>query len=83
MALFGPGPTNYRKPFSVYDQARALLTNKPKLTVRVVDFCRAVEVSREELFKKVKGIVKLLQDADNEEVLLNIVHGLFETSLES
>lgn len=49
----------------------------------MIDFCRAVEVSREELLKKVKGIVKLLQDADNEEVLLDVVHGLFETGLES
>ena len=47
----------------------------------MVDFGGAIKVTRQELLKQVQCIVELLEYANNEEILFNIVHGFFETLL--
>lgn len=48
----------------------------------MVDFGGAVEIAWQELLKQVERIVKLFENADNEEILLHIVHGFLESLLQ-
>lgn len=47
----------------------------------MVDFGGAVEIAWQELLKQVERIVELLKDANNEEILLHIVHCLLKSLL--